>query len=98
MDVGPLTVNVVAAVPPKLTAVAPLKFVPVIVTLVPPALGPEAGFTLVIAGAGVAVGVGVPAPEVGARSTPRKYVFAGAVARTVAVLAEPVSITEIRLF
>ena len=37
--VGETTVNDVAAVPPKLTAVAPVRFVPVIVTVAPvPAL------------------------------------------------------------
>jgi hypothetical protein len=35
MLVAELTVNEVAGVPPKLTAVAPVKFVPVIVTVVP---------------------------------------------------------------
>ena len=34
---------IVAAVPPNLTAVAPARLVPVIVTLVPPAVGPEFG-------------------------------------------------------
>ena len=48
--VAPLTVKEPAAVPPKLTAVAPLRFVPVIVTLVPPAAGPVFGLTLVIVG------------------------------------------------
>ena len=38
-----LTVNEAAGLPPKLTAVAPVRLVPVIVTLVPPAVGPEAG-------------------------------------------------------
>ncbi len=33
----------VAAIPPNVTAVAPVKFVPVIVTLVPPILGPDNG-------------------------------------------------------
>ena len=45
-----LTVNEVADVAPNLTAVAPLKPVPVIVTLVPPAAGPEDGLTLVTEG------------------------------------------------
>ena len=40
MVVALLTVNVVAAVAPKFTALAPVKFVPVIVTDVPPAAGP----------------------------------------------------------
>ena len=45
------TVNDAAAVPPKLTAVAPVKFVPVIVTLVPPAVEPVAGDREVTVGA-----------------------------------------------
>jgi hypothetical protein len=47
--VGELTVKVVAAVPLHDTAVAPVKFVPLIVTLVP--IGPLDGVKLVIAGA-----------------------------------------------
>lgn len=45
-----LTVKLVAAVPPMLTAVAPVKFVPVIVTLVPPVVGPLDGFIVVTVG------------------------------------------------
>jgi len=37
-------------VAPNITAVAPLSFVPVIVTLVPPAVEPEFGLTLVTVG------------------------------------------------
>jgi hypothetical protein len=48
--VGLTTLNAPAAAPPNLTAVAPDKLVPVIVTLVPPAAGPEFGDTLVIVG------------------------------------------------
>src|SRR5690242_467165 len=51
IDVEELTVNDVAAVLPNLTAVAPLKLVPVIATDVPPASGPAAGVTDVTAGA-----------------------------------------------
>ena len=40
----------VAAVAPKLTAVAPVKLVPVIVTLVPPVAGPLVGETDVTVG------------------------------------------------
>ena len=47
MDVGELTVNPVAGDVPKLTAVAPVKFVPVIVTGVPPVVAPEVGLTAV---------------------------------------------------
>ena len=46
------TVNVVAAAGPKFTAVAPAKFVPVTVTVVPPVSGPEAGLTPVTVGRG----------------------------------------------
>jgi hypothetical protein len=45
-----LTVNVPAAVAPNLTEVAPVKFVPVIVTIVPPAIGPRFGVTSVTVG------------------------------------------------
>ena len=45
------TVNEAAGNPPNETAVAPVKPVPVIVTLYPPATGPPGGITLVIAGA-----------------------------------------------
>ena len=51
MDVALLTVKLVAAVPPKLTAVAPVNPVPVMVTDVPPAVVPLFGLTLVTVGA-----------------------------------------------
>jgi len=44
-----LTVKEAAALPPKLTAVAPEKLVPVMVTLVPPDVGPVFGLTLLMA-------------------------------------------------
>lgn len=44
------TVKLLAATPPKTTLVAPVKPDPVIVTLVPPAGGPEVGEILVMAG------------------------------------------------
>ena len=50
IEVALLTVNEVAAVLPKLTAVAPVKFVPLTWTVVP--AGPELGLTPVTAGAG----------------------------------------------
>ena len=46
-----------AATAPKLTAVAPVKFVPVIVTMVLPVLGPEFGLRPVTVGAGGGGGV-----------------------------------------
>ena len=51
IEVALLTVKLVAATPPNLTTVAPVKLVPVIVTLAPPAVGPELGLTLVTVGA-----------------------------------------------
>jgi hypothetical protein len=48
MLVAETTVNEAAAVPPKLTAVAPVKFVPVIVTVAP--LAALVGVKLVIVG------------------------------------------------
>jgi len=45
------TVRLVAAVVPNLTAVVPVKFVPVIATSVPPASGPDVGLRPVTVGA-----------------------------------------------
>ena len=42
------TIILVAAFAPNETTLAPVKFVPVIVTLVPPTLGPDDGEILVI--------------------------------------------------
>jgi hypothetical protein len=57
MDVGLTRVKVPTGNAPNSTAEAPAKFVPVIVTGVPPAAGPEAGLTPVTVG----LGGGVPA-------------------------------------
>ena len=48
--VSSMTVILVAAVPPKVTVLAPVRFVPVIVTLVMPTSGPVGGATLVTVG------------------------------------------------
>jgi hypothetical protein len=48
------TVKLVAAAAPKVTSVAPVNAVPVTVTVVPPAVGPEVGEIAVTAGTGVA--------------------------------------------
>jgi hypothetical protein len=48
---GLLEARILAAVLPNLTAVAPDKFVPVMTTEAPPAMGPEAGLTPVMVGA-----------------------------------------------
>ena len=45
------TVKLWPALVPKCTAVAPVKAVPVTVTVVPPAVGPEVGLTPVTVGA-----------------------------------------------
>jgi hypothetical protein len=52
MDVGESTMNVAGAVP-KRTAVAPVKAVPAIVTVAPPAVRPELGLTALTIGASV---------------------------------------------
>ena len=49
--VAETTVKSAAGVAPKETAVAPLRLVPVMVTLVPPAVGPALGPTALTAGA-----------------------------------------------
>ena len=43
--------TIVPAAVPNSTAVAPARFVPVIVTVVPPAVGPDVGLTAVTVGA-----------------------------------------------
>ena len=55
MLVALFTVKPVAAVPPNDTAVAPLKLVPAMVTLVPPPSGPALGNIDVTMGAGTKV-------------------------------------------
>ena len=53
MVVALMTVNVVTAVPPMVTAVAPVRLVPVMVTAVPPRVVPVGGAMAVTVGAGV---------------------------------------------
>ena len=61
IDAALLTVKLVALVAPNLTAVAPVKLVPVMATVVPPAVVPEVGDTFVTVGAvPVTVMVSVP--------------------------------------
>ena len=52
IDVLLATVTPVAAVPPNVTVAPEVKFVPVIVTAVPPLAGPEFGVTDVTDGGG----------------------------------------------
>src|SRR3954471_22628234 len=51
MRVPLMTAKLAAAAEPKLTALAELRFVPVIVTAVPPSAGPPAGLIEVTVGA-----------------------------------------------
>ena len=51
MEVALTTTTLVAATPPTVTLLAPVKFVPVMVIAVPPANGPEDGLTLAMVGA-----------------------------------------------
>ena len=50
MEVALFTTRLVAVVPPMVTPVAPVKLVPVMVMLVPPATGPLVGEILVTVG------------------------------------------------
>ena len=93
IDVAEFTVTPVAAVPPKLTVAPVRKFVPVIVTDVPPPVGPDVGTIDVTAGA-TALYVNWSAPEVAdvppdvvtVTSTVPVVNFAGEVAVTVVEL------------
>ncbi len=60
--VAELTVKLAAAVAPNLTAVAPVKLVPVMTTLVPPVSGPDVGASPVTVGAGTKVKVPADVP------------------------------------
>ena len=53
MEVAETTTTLVQAFPPTVTAVAPVKSVPVMVMLLPPAVEPLPGDTAVTVGAGV---------------------------------------------
>ena len=61
-EVALFTVTEVAALPPKFTAVAPPRLVPIMLTTVPPAARPVFGLTLETVGAGAA-GVQVAVTE-----------------------------------
>ena len=56
------TVTSVAAVPPRVTAVTPVNLAPVMVMLVPPAVGPLVGEILVTVGGASEVAVTVAEP------------------------------------
>ena len=55
IDVSLLTVKLVAPAAPNFRAVAPVRLAPVIVTVVPPPVGPDDGLTPVTVGAEGAV-------------------------------------------
>ena len=62
MLVALFTVTPVAAMPPKVTADTPVKFVPVMVTLVPPAVLPVEGVMSASVGGAMYVKRFVPVP------------------------------------
>jgi hypothetical protein len=70
-EVIELSVTFVAAVPPKLTVAPVTKFVPVTVTVVPPAAGPEVGLRE------LTVGVEVLADDASMRAPTAADVMAG---------------------
>src|SRR5437588_9191976 len=63
IDVSELTVKLVAFLEPNLTAVAPFRYAPVIVTVVPPLDGPLSGETLATVGGGTMNAHAAPAPS-----------------------------------
>ena len=65
MVVALLTVKFVAAVPPKATAVAPVKLVPLMLTVVPPTAAPVLGERALTVGADAPPTVTETAPDVG---------------------------------
>lgn len=50
IELSELTVKLTAAKPPKYTAVAPVKWLPLMVTVVPPAVDPDDGLIPITAG------------------------------------------------
>ena len=70
IDVTELTTKLLAATPPNLTVVVPPKTLPVMVTVVPPAVDPDEGLTDVTVGAGT-LNSKAPRSGVAARAAPR---------------------------
>ena len=52
-EVALTTATLVAATPPTVTLLAPVKLVPVIVMVVAPAMGPNTGATVVMVGTAI---------------------------------------------
>ena len=53
IEVASTTLTLVAATPPTVTLLAPVKLVPVMVIAVPPEAGPDDGLTLAMVGAAI---------------------------------------------
>ena len=79
IDVAEFTAKLVAAVEPNLTAVAPVKLVPVMVTEVPPAAGPFLGDNFLIVGG--AVEPTFTRPDMAFPCTKQKYLYVPAFAK-----------------
>ena len=92
IEVASTTTTLVAATPPIVTLLAPVKLVPVMVIAVPPAVGPEAGLTLAIVGA--ATYVNVIACDVDPPEVVTTMVFAPAVPAGVTAVIEVASTTN----
>ena len=86
IEVASTTTTLVAATPPTVTLLAPVKLVPVMVIAVAPAVGPEAGLTLAIVGA--ATYVNVIACDVDPPAVVTPMVFAPAVPAGVTAVIE----------
>ena len=76
-EVAEFTVTFVAALPSTVTLVAPVKFVPVIVTVVPPAVTPEMTSREVIVGVEVANAVGLETAVIAERVETAKIRVSG---------------------
>ena len=79
------TVNEVAAVPPKVTAVVLPRFVPVIVTVVPPDVGPDDGTIVDNVGGGGGVPIVKDGREIAKKTFPTQATRTRAVAPAVGV-------------
>ena len=83
--VGDSTCTPVAATPPKVTVAGLAKLVPVMVTVVPPAAGPDDGDTFVTVGDDVVTDVHGCAAAAAAGAPPSKPTAAAPAARAIAI-------------
>jgi hypothetical protein len=74
IEVRLVTVKLAAAVPPNVTAITPVKFLPAMMTLVPPAVGPLFGETEATVGAPMKVKASLAVPEPPVAVTPTSTV------------------------